>query len=114
MNFEKLKHHIGNKVKMLRTFAKIGQEELGFDVGVSTETISNIERAKVLPTILTLEKIAEKFSIDITEFFQFERNDVKSKERMEMEEKILYEVKNMSDKELAFMLMVVDGVKGLG
>ncbi len=36
---------------------------------------SNIERDKVLRTILTLEKIAEKFSIDITEFFQFERND---------------------------------------
>jgi len=68
---------------------------------------------KVLPTILTLEKIAEKFSIDITEFFQFERNDGKSKERMEMEEKILFEVKNMNNKELAFVLMVIEGVKEL-
>lgn len=51
---EAVKKHMGLKVKIMRERAKLTQEQLAEECGVSWRTISNLERGLVVPDLTML------------------------------------------------------------
>jgi transcriptional regulator with XRE-family HTH domain len=68
-----LKRHIAIKLRTIRQDRKLTQEELAALIGRSVDAISNIERGKGLPSLGTLEAIAVKLQLPISEFFELAR-----------------------------------------
>ncbi len=66
-----LKENFGNRLQTLRLEAKMTQEELADQVGVTIESISNIERGIFGPKFDNLEKIADALNISVKELFVF-------------------------------------------
>lgn len=66
-----LKKQFGQRVKSVRLAARITQERLADSVGVTIETISNIERGVYGPSFDTLEKLAAALGIPVHELFVF-------------------------------------------
>jgi transcriptional regulator with XRE-family HTH domain len=65
-----LKRRIAIKIKSSRKARRLTQEDLAGLIGRSADAVSNIERAKGLPSLDTLEAIAAKLEIPIAEFFE--------------------------------------------
>lgn len=58
---------LAKKLRVYRYKKDLSQEELAKQVGVSKETIGNIERQKIKPSLDTMEKIAEYFGITLSD-----------------------------------------------
>lgn len=67
-----LKKQFGKRVQQLRQAKKITQEELAEKVGVSIESISNIERGIHGPSFDNLEKIILALNVPAKTLFEFE------------------------------------------
>ena len=67
-----LKKQFGKRLQLLRVAAKVTQEQLANDVGVTIESISNIERGIHGPSFDTLEKIAQALQIAVRDLFVFD------------------------------------------
>jgi len=67
-----LKKQFGKRVQTLRYKAKMTQEDLASEVGVTIESISNIERGVYGPTFDTLEKISNALNVPVRNLFIFE------------------------------------------
>ena len=67
----KLKKKFGQKVQRLRLDAGITQEQLADSVGLTIESISNIERGIFGPKFDNLEKIAKVLGVPVKELFDF-------------------------------------------
>jgi transcriptional regulator with XRE-family HTH domain len=68
-----LKCRIAIKIKTSRKARRLTQEDLAGLIGRSVDAVSNIERAKGLPSLDALEAIAAKLEIPIAEFFENSR-----------------------------------------
>lgn len=68
-----LKRRIAIKLKVARKQRGLNQDELAELIGRSVDAVSNIERAKNLPSLDTLDVIAAKLEIPIAEFFEAAR-----------------------------------------
>lgn len=66
-----LKENFGKRLQELRVEADITQEMLADEVGVTIESISNIERGIHGPKFENLEKIAVALNIPVKELFEF-------------------------------------------
>jgi transcriptional regulator with XRE-family HTH domain len=66
-----LKKQFGQRVKRVRLAAGVTQERLADSVGVTIETISNIERGVYGPSFDTLEKLAAALNTPVHELFIF-------------------------------------------
>lgn len=64
--------NLGRRIKKLRKERSLSQEALAEKIDMSTDTVSNIERASASTTIDTLEKIALVFKLEMSELFQFQ------------------------------------------
>lgn len=60
---------IGAKLRALRLRKKLGLVELGRHTGLSPALLSKLERAKMIPTLPTLLRIAMVFSVELDYFF---------------------------------------------
>ena len=60
-------HTIGDRIKKRREYLNINSYDLANSIGVSSSLISQIERAKAFPSILTLMKIAEYLQTTVGE-----------------------------------------------
>ncbi|WP_039918156.1 helix-turn-helix domain-containing protein [Cellvibrio mixtus] len=67
-----LKKQFGRRVQQLRLAKKITQEELAEHVGVSIESISNIERGIHGPSFDNLEKIILALNVPAKMLFDFD------------------------------------------
>lgn len=67
-----LKIQFGKRVQAVRFSAKMTQEQLAVEVGVTVESISNIERGIYGPSFDTLEKIANALNVPVKKLFVFE------------------------------------------
>ncbi len=67
-----LKITFGKRLQLLRVEAEITQEELADEVGVTIESISNMERGIYGPKFDNLEKIASALNIPVKELFDFD------------------------------------------
>ena len=59
--------YVGQKLKAIRTWRLLTQEELAERAGVSAATVVNVERNKQEPQFRTIRKLAEALSVDPTE-----------------------------------------------
>ncbi len=67
-----LKEDFGKRLQVLRIESDITQEKLADDVGLTVESISNIERGIFGPKFENLEKIARSLNIPVKELFDFD------------------------------------------
>ncbi|MBE8715736.1 helix-turn-helix domain-containing protein [Cellvibrio polysaccharolyticus] len=72
---EPLRKQFGRRVQRLRIEGKITQEQLADQVGVTIESISNIERGIHGPSFDNLEKIARALQVPVYRLFEFDHPD---------------------------------------
>lgn len=67
-----LKKQFGRRVQYLRNEAGMTQEDLAAEIGVTVESISNIERGIHGPSFDKLEKITRALNVEIRDLFSFD------------------------------------------
>ena len=72
MIWDTLKKRFGKRVQALRFQEKMTQEDLANAVGVTVESISNIERGIYGPSFDTLEKLAAALGEEVKNLFIFD------------------------------------------
>jgi len=66
-----LKQQFGKRLKVLRSQNGMTQEQLADAVGLTVESISNIERGIHAPKFDNLEKLARILNIQVVSLFEF-------------------------------------------
>lgn len=64
-----------NRLKEYRAKINVNQQELGKLVGVSRQTISQIERGDYSPSVTLALKIAKVFEVPVEEIFEYEEEN---------------------------------------
>ncbi|SDG73810.1 MULTISPECIES: helix-turn-helix domain-containing protein [Pelagibacterium] len=105
-----LKKSIGSRVRLARKMADLTQEDLGAQVGRSTEAISNIERGVSFPPIETLAAIARALNVELAGFFQT-RDGQRSQRRTELEIEIQLKVAAMEGDRAELALKLIDALR---
>ncbi len=104
---EAVKKHMGLKVKIMRERAKLTQEQLAEECGVSWRTISNLERGLVVPDLTMLRSIAQKFNASVDDMLELKSISNKSPARIAKERKLYEEIKALNSKTLDFLLDII-------
>ena len=65
-----------NRLKEYRAKIKVNQTEMGNLVGVSRQTISQIERGDYSPSVTLALKIAKVLNVSVEEIFSYEEEEV--------------------------------------
>ena len=65
-----------NRLKEYRAKIKVNQTEMGNLVGVSRQTISQIERGDYSPSVTLALKIAKGLNASVEEIFSYEEDEV--------------------------------------
>lgn len=65
-----------NRLKEYRAKIKVNQTEMGNLVGVSRQTISQIERGDYSPSVTLALKIARVLNVSVEEIFSYEEDEV--------------------------------------
>lgn len=63
----------GQRMREIRKSKHMSIVELAKKVGVSKSLISQVERGEVLPSLSTLNKVANSLGVEITEFFRIDQ-----------------------------------------
>ena len=64
-----------NKLKEYRSLLNINQQEMGRLVGVSRQTISQIERGDYSPSVTLALKIAKLCGVTVEDIFEYREED---------------------------------------
>nr|WP_288712407.1 helix-turn-helix transcriptional regulator [uncultured Intestinibacter sp.] len=64
-----------NRLKEYRAKIKVNQTEMGNLVGVSRQTISQIERGDYSPSVTLALKIAKVLNVSLEEIFSYEEGE---------------------------------------
>lgn len=64
-----------NHLKEYRAKIKVNQQEMGRLVGVSRQTISQIERGDYSPSVTLALKIAKVFQVKVEDIFNYEEEE---------------------------------------
>lgn len=67
-----------NRLKEYRARISVNQHEMGKLVGVSRQTISQIERGDYSPSVTLALKIAKVFGVSVEEIFEYKEEDNES------------------------------------
>ncbi len=106
-----IKKHIGRRVRLARDQAGLTQEKLAEKTGVTTATISNLERGTVLTSVTTLEQIASSLNVSLTFFVDgLGRPRKVSPERMRAEDQFEAVILGLSDAQLALATRLLKAV----
>lgn len=97
---------LGQRLKSIRSFAGMSQEELANATGLSSHTISGIERGKSKPSYDTLAKIAVALGLTTAELAA-EQNDAMPLERAQLLADISAATTSATDDELRTMRALV-------
>jgi transcriptional regulator with XRE-family HTH domain len=104
-----LKQAIGVKVRAAREARALTQESLAEEVGRSVETISNIERAKVLPGIDVLHDISGVLGVPMAELVEITPAK-KTMSRLRVEAQIQALVRQLPDDACDLVLEQIEAV----
>ena len=95
---------IANNVKRLRKLKKLSQKQVSLTADIPQGQYSRTENGKVTPTIPTLEKLANVFEVNISEFFK--TDEMEEAVNLPLLEKIkLIDQLNDDEKEALFKLI---------
>ena len=101
---DKLKKSLACKVKALRESAGLTQEELATKCNVSWRTISNMERALVVPDVVMLVQISQIFGTTVDDLLSLDFDNTKSISRLNKEQFIFEKIRTLNDKSLNYLL----------
>lgn len=73
---DSLKSRFGRRLKQLRLYRGLTQEELAEATRLSAESISNLERGKHAPKFETLEVLAQALGVSVKALFEFEASEI--------------------------------------
>lgn len=90
------KKMLGKRIKAVRKLKGLTQEKLAEIIGLETGSLSAIESGRHFPSIITLEKIAECFDVQLQTFFDF----TSKLSDDELKSKIVKNVEYMNHKQL--------------
>ncbi len=94
----KLEQQIGMRVRLARKAQNLTQEELATRIDKTVETVSNIERGKTLPGLLTLYELAQVLRVPLIELIEVkERQSSASLRRLEAEYRLRDLTAQLSD-----------------
>ena len=65
-----------NRLKEYRAKIKVNQTEMGNLVGVSRQTISQIERGDYSPSVILALKIAKVLNVSVEDIFSYEEDEI--------------------------------------
>ena len=65
-----------NRLKEYRARINVNQTEMGKLVGVSRQTISQIERGDYSPSVTLALKIAKVLNVSVEDIFTYEEDDI--------------------------------------
>lgn len=65
-----------NRLKEYRARINVNQTEMGKLVGVSRQTISQIERGDYSPSVTLALKIAKVLNVSVEDIFSYEKDDI--------------------------------------
>ena len=100
-NFEKAFAH---RIQTLRKQKNIRQDHFADLVNVSKDTMSNIERAKTIPRLDTVLRIAENLDVEVYELFQMHDIPTNDKEKLKILNEIVKLLSDQPDDILKFSL----------
>lgn len=63
---------LGNRLRQLRTERRLSQRDLASMAGISTNSVSLIEREEISPSVSTLQSLAKALNIKVSYFFDDE------------------------------------------
>ncbi|MBR9652085.1 helix-turn-helix transcriptional regulator [Thalassovita aquimarina] len=107
-----LKTYLAGQLRSFRKEAKLTQEELGARVERTSEAISNIERAKSLPTIETLMALSEALDRPLREFFPAGKiEDKVSPNRLKLEAEAATLLRSLKDDQLRIAIRQIEALK---
>lgn len=69
-----------NHLKEFRAKIDVNQQQMGKLVGVSRQTISQIERGDYSPSVTLALKIAKVFGVKVEDVFEYEEEEKESEE----------------------------------
>jgi transcriptional regulator with XRE-family HTH domain len=96
-----IKIHIAQTIKSARQQKGFTQQDLGERIGRTSESLSNIERAKSIPSVETLIALSTALELPVSAFFpDFEQSSETSPKRMRMEAEASGIIHNLSDRTL--------------
>ena len=96
-----IKIHIAQTIKSARKLKGFTQQELGELIGRTSESLSNIERAKSIPSVETLIALAAALELPVSAFFpELEENREASPKRLRLEAEASGIIRNLSDRTL--------------
>lgn len=72
---KKSKYAFESKIHIYRATKRMSQQELADLVGVSRQTIVQLERNRYNPSMLLAYSIAQVFGVTIEDLFDFKEND---------------------------------------
>lgn len=94
----KLEQQIGMRVRLARKAQNLTQEELATRIDKTVETVSNVERGKTLPGLLTLYELAQVLRVPLIELIEVkERQTSASLRRAEAEYRLRDLAAQLSD-----------------
>lgn len=109
---DSLKRRIGRRLRALRESRGLSQEEVAAAIDRSVETVSNVERGRVLAALETLDRLSRSLDVPIAAFFDEGATPVSSA-RAATDMRIREVLRGFSDREVEVALRLLEAVTAL-
>ncbi len=101
-------YSIGSRIRNLRLSKHLSQEKVALRACITTAYLGQIEREEKNPTVKLVEKIANVLEISLSDLFSDQ--SVNSKKDDEFVENIIFEIKQLSEKEKKEILNIIKSI----